>query len=91
MKVEFTREEIVTKSYSMSLSRFMEQAFREAQLDKCDGKWYLRVGVCSGLSSGYLNIIYTIELLESERHLDFNTKSNVKLVLKRHLQESNNV
>lgn len=87
MKVEFTREEIVTKSYTMSLSRFMEQAFREAQLGKWDDKWYLRVCVRSGLYPDYVNIIYTIELLESERHLDFNEKSNVKLVLKRHLQE----
>lgn len=86
MKVEFSREEIVTRSYSMSLSRFMEQAFHEAQVDYWDGNKYLRVGI-QGLHDGWLRIIYTIPLTADEEKLDFEDKKNVKSVLSRYLKE----
>lgn len=87
MKVEFSREEIVTRSYSMSLSQFMEQAFREAQVDGWGGNKYLRIGINSGINSGYLQIVYTILLTADEEKLDFYDKKNVKSVLKRYLKE----
>ena len=86
MKVEFSREEIVTREYSMSLDNFMKKAFREAQIDIWEGHTYLRVGIPSGTNSGYLNIVYTIKLLDSEINLDFDDKANVKSVIARHLK-----
>lgn len=87
MKVDFSREEIVTRSYSMSLSRFMEQGFHEAQVDVWGGVKYLRIGIKSCLNSGYMQIIYTIPLNPNELDLDFDDKKNVKSVLSRYLKE----
>lgn len=89
MKVEFSREEIVTRSYSMSLSRFMEQAFHEAQVDFWEGVKYLRIGI-QGLNKGWLQIIYTIPLTADEEKLDFADKKNVKSALSRYLKEKQN-
>lgn len=87
MKLTFSREEIVTRTYEMSVARFMEQAFREAQISKWDGVTYLQVCIPSGTKSDHVTIVYTIPLKPNEEKLDFYDKKNVKCVLTRYLKE----
>ena len=93
MKVEFSREEIVTRSYSMSLSRFMEQVFREAHIDYWGDygrdRW-ISICISSGTKAGYLDVAYRFLLKDDELDLDFNDKKNVKSVLSRYLKEKQN-
>lgn len=91
MKVEFSREEIVTRSYSMSLSRFMEQVFYEARIDYWGsyGRW-ISICINSGTKEGYLDVVYRFLLKDDELELDFNDKKNVKSVLSRYLKEKQN-
>lgn len=90
MKVEFSREEIVTRSYSMSLSRFMTQVFREAHIDYWGSygvdRW-ISICINSGTKEGYLDVVYRFLLKDDELELDFNDKNNVKSVLSRYLKE----
>ena len=90
MKAEFSREEIVTRSYSMSLSRFMQQVFREAHIDywgTYGGDRWISICIASGTKEGYLDVVYRFLLKDDELDLDFNDKKNVKSVLSRYLKE----
>lgn len=88
MKVTFSREEIVTRTYEMSVARFMEQAFHEANVYTDEfGAKTLDIYIRCMINRGYMTRAISIDLKPSEYSLDFYDKKNVESTLTRHLKE----
>ena len=88
MKVTFSREEIVTRTYEMSVARFMEQVFHEANVYTDEfGAKVLDIYVACTINRGYMSRAISVDLEPSEYSLDFYDKKNVESVLTRYLKE----